>query len=227
MNKSVVSVIIPCLNEIRALPETLASLRQQDGDFEIIVVDGFSDDGTWEYLQQQPAITCLQATRGRASQMNAGARQAHGEWLLFLHADTRLPRQAITTISQLGASVQAGGFRQSFTPRDWRLRLISWIDNLRCRLTHIIYGDQALFVRRGLFEQLRGFPEITHIEDIRFGETLLEHTRPLLLPMTAITDARKFLKMGVWRSLGRIFVILVCVELKLPLFGKVFFQNIR
>ena len=89
------------------------------------------------------------------------------------------------------------------------------------------YGDQALFVRRGLFEQLRGFPEITHIEDIRFGETLLEHTRPLLLPMTAITDARKFLKMGVWRSLGRIFVILVCVELKLPLFGKVFFQNIR
>ena len=227
MSDTLISIVIPCLNEIRALPATLDALSQQQGLFEVIIVDGQSDDGTWEFLQQQPHITSLQAARGRASQMNAGARLARGEWLLFLHADTQLPDKALQTIGLLEPSVKAGGFRQSFTPDDWRLRLVSWMDNLRCRLTHIVYGDQALFVRRELFEQLQGFPEIAHIEDIRFGESLLRHTRPLILPMAAVTDARKFLKMGVWRSLGRIFLILVCVELKLPLFGRTFFQNIR
>jgi rSAM/selenodomain-associated transferase 2 len=227
MTKPALSVVIPCLNEIDALPGTLDALRRQAGNFEVIIADGYSDDGTWEYLQHQTDIRALQAERSRATQMNAGAQLAQGDWILFLHADTLLPENAIMHICRLGASIHAGGFRQAFTPDDWRLKLVSWLDNFRCRLTNIVYGDQALFVRRRLFETLHGFPEIPQIEDIRFGEQLLKHTRPVLLPMTAVTDARKFLKMGIWRSLGRIFLILVCVELKLPIRGRAFFQNIR
>lgn len=222
-----ISVIIPVLDEERALPATLARVFAQVGKYEIIVVDGGSRDRTREIAAGNGRIQLLTAPNGRASQMNAGADVARGEWLLFLHADTLLPDGALETIATLPDDIQAGGFRHRFSGDDWRLRLISWMHNLRCRWTRVFYGDQALFVRRAQFERLGGFPEDYPLEDVVFGERLRKVTRPRLLHLRVVTDARKFTQMGAWKSLGRVALILTCHELRLPIRARIFFSDIR
>ena len=171
----------------------------------------------------------LSVPKGRASQMNAGAKQASGEWLLFLHADTILPDRAIQRLNEMEAdqSVQAGGFMHRFSGDDWRLKLISFLDNFRCTRSRIIYGDQALFVRRTLFEQLGGFPNQPILEDVAFCERLIKVANPLLLSPPVITDARKFIKMGIWRSFIRVLLIILHVEYRLPVLPRTFFQDVR
>ncbi|MBH0203525.1 MAG: glycosyltransferase [Nitrospira sp.] len=155
----------------------------------MIVVDGGSSGGTHVVLSNfgfqrpspltpHPSRRLLAAPKGRASQMNAGAMQAKGEWLLFLHADTILPDGAIRQLNDMEAdqSIQAGGFMHQFSGDDWRLRLISCLDNFRCVRSRIIYGDQALFVRRTLFNQLGGFPNRPFLEDVAFCEKLIKET---------------------------------------------------
>lgn len=176
-----------------------------------------------------PSRLYVAAPKGRACQMNAGAGQARGEWLLFLHADTVLPAGAIQRLNRMEAdiSIQAGGFRHRFSGDDWRLKLISFLDNVRCVRSRIIYGDQALFVRRRLFEQLGGFPNQPILEDVAFCERLITVTTPLLLSPPVITDARKFVKMGVWTSFLRVLAIIVHVEWGIPVLPRAFFQDIR
>lgn len=229
MAESMISVVIPAFNEQKALPGTLSALFGQSGDYEVIVVDGGSSDGTIEVAKLFPVAQVIEAPKGRASQMNAGAGLATGEWLLFLHADTLLPSGAIQRLNELESdvAVQAGGFRHRFSGDDWRLKLISFLDNVRCARSSIIYGDQALFVRRTLFEHLSGFPNQPILEDVAFCERLLTVTQPLLLSPAVVTDARKFVKMGVWRSFLRVLVIILHVEYRLPIFPRAFFEDIR
>lgn len=245
-----VSVIIPALNEEKALPHTLRELLRQSGDYEVIVVDGGSTDRTCTIAESFGFIDSasdprhssdtsresfhvsrltFHAPKGRASQMNAGAKQAKGELLLFLHADTVLPPGAIQRLNKMEAdqAVQAGGFMHQFSGDDWRLKLISFLDNFRCIRSRIIYGDQALFVRRALFEQLGGFPNRPILEDVAFCERLIAVTTPLLLSPSVVTDARKFLKMGVWRSFLRVLLIILHVEFRLPVLPRAFFQDVR
>ncbi|GKS57566.1 glycosyl transferase family 2 [Nitrospira sp.] len=235
-----ISVVIPVWNEEKALPGTLRALFDQQGDYEVIAVDGGSTDRTTAVLTEfefypdslaspHPPRRLLTAPKGRASQMNAGAKAATGEWLLFLHADTVLPERALARVNELerDQSVQAGGFLHRFTGNDWRLKLISYLDNYRCARSRIIYGDQALFVRRNLFEQLGGFPVRPFLEDVSFCEQLIRVTRPLLLSPPVVTDARKFVRMGIWRSFLRVLCIILHVEFRLPYLPRVFFQDIR
>ena len=236
-----VSVVIPAYNEEKALPHTLRELLRQCGDYEVIVVDGGSTDRTLAVLAEfsfseypspltpYPSRLLLTAPKGRASQMNAGAKEATGDWLLFLHADTVLPPGAIQRLNEMEAdqTIQAGGFMHQFSGDDWRLKLISFLDNFRCIRSRIIYGDQALFVRRALFEQLGGFPNRPILEDVAFCERLIAVTTPLLLSPSVVTDARKFLKMGVWRSFLRVLLIILHVEFYLPVLPHAFFQDVR
>jgi rSAM/selenodomain-associated transferase 2 len=254
-----ISVIIPTYNEEKALPATLHHLLTQPGDYEVIVVDGGSADRTvaiaesfgfavqvgihnstctiQNYLSPGPAPSApcprrrvvITASKGRASQMNAGARLATGEWLLFLHADTVLPEAALTRLNVLEGdrTVQAGGFLHQFTGRDWRLRLVSYLDNVRCRRSRIIYGDQAMFVRRSLFEGLGGFPSQPILEDVGFCEKLVRVVTPVLLAPPVQTDSRKFIQMGIWRSFVRVLLIILYVEFRLPVLPRGFFQDIR
>lgn len=224
-----ISVIIPAYNEEQALPATLRSLLAQSGDYEVIVVDGGSTDRTCEIACAEPRARVWIAPKGRASQMNAGAREAKGEWLLFLHADTRLPDGALTRLNRMegDADIQAGGFLHRFSGCDWRLRLISFLDNFRCVRSRIIYGDQAMFVRRSLFEQLGGFPDQPILEDVAFCEKLTRVTEPVLLAPAAITDSRKFVKMGVWKSLARVLLIILHAQFNLPTLPRAFFQDVR
>lgn len=236
-----VSVVIPAYNEEKALPDTLQALFSQPGDYEVIAVDGGSADCTRDVLLHagfsespvrftpHPSRLLMTAPKGRASQMNAGAKEAGGEWLLFIHADTVLPEGAIERLNnmEVDPTIQAGGFMHQFSGDDWRLKLISFLDNFRCTRSRIIYGDQALFVRRSLFEQLGGFPNQPILEDVAFCEKIIKETEPLLLFPPVITDARKFLKMGVWRSFLRVLLIILHVEYRLPVLPRVFFQDIR
>jgi rSAM/selenodomain-associated transferase 2 len=224
-----VSVIIPTYNEEKALPATLKALFRQKGAYEVIVVDGGSSDRTREIAGSEPRLRFETAPKGRAVQMNTAARQARGEWLLFLHADTLLPEGALYRLNSLenDAAYQAGGFRHRFSGKDWRLQVISRLDNLRAGLTRIIYGDQAMFVRRRLFEVLGGFPEQGVLEDLLFCKRLKRVTRPVLIGQCVVTDSRKFVRMGVWSSLGRCLIILICHILHLPFMPKRFFTDVR
>ena len=223
-----ISVIIPTLNERKALPATLDALLVQAGEFEVIVVDGGSTDATLDIVASYTGLRFLQSQRGRAEQMNAGARVARGEILLFLHADTLLSPNAITELNALecDSTCHAGGFHHAFSGRHWTLRTVSWLHNKRCAATGIFYGDQAMFLRRALFDELGGFP-VGELEDIVLSERMLERCKPRFLAACVITDSRKFEQMGPLRSFVRCLLILACYELRLPLRGRAFFAPIR
>lgn len=224
-----ISVIIPVLNEEKALPVTLSNVLAQKGEFEIIVVDGGSQDKSPDIVRRCPAATLVVAERGRAAQMNVGAAHARGEFLLFLHADTLLPDNALLTIGELinQPEVQAGCFHQRFSEKHFLLRAISWLHNWRCNRSRIIYGDQAMFVRKKLFHQLGGFPAQPILEDVLFSELLVQSTRPVFLKEVVITDSRKFIQRGILRSFMEIFIIMSCYELRLPILAKGFFSPVR
>ena len=232
---NMISIIIPTLNESLALPETLRRVGALGAGHELIIVDGGSTDATCDIAQshvhsdakENERVQLIKAVRGRANQMNAGAEQASGEWLLFLHADTFLPKDALNEISQLPETVMAGGFMHRFSGSAWGLSVISWLHNFRCRRTHVFYGDQAFFIRRTLFESLGGFPRVPRLEDLIFGEQVQKITQPVLLNSYIITGSRKFEQMGVWRSLWRVMIIQMRHELGLEIQGTKFFADVR
>lgn len=195
-----ISVIIPTWNERLELGNTIHSIGM-DAAVEIIVADGGSTDGTLD-LAGRVAHRVVQTTPGRAAQLNAGARLAGGEILVFLHADTALPPGALTAIrSCLLEPRNAGGaFRVSVDSGRSSLRLISWGINMRSRWLGLPYGDQALFVRRSLFEELRGFRPLEIMEDVDFVRRLRRKGRMALLDLEVRTSERRWRANGVCRT---------------------------
>ncbi len=225
-----ISVIIPFLDEERALPATLAQLcreRSLTPGVEVIAVDGGSSDGGPALLRRTGWISVLTAPRGRAAQMNAGALAAKGDVLLFLHADTTLPDGALQAID---AAARApgfvyGGFRHRFSGADWRLAAISMLHNYRCAKACTFYGDQAMFVSAEAFRREGGFP-LRLAEDIALSQRLYARGPPAFLPLTVTTSSRKFEKMGIWRSFLRVLAILLCLRTgREP--PRAFFADIR
>ena len=152
-----ISVIIPVLNEEKAITQSLTNLLANSGGFEVIVVDGGSNDSTCDLVTELKNVKLIRTERGRAKQMNAGAKFAQGDWLCFLHADTFLPDNAINKITGLSeTSFQAGCFHQRFSADHYLLRLISRLHNWRFTRTRVMYGDQTIFIRRELFLRLGG-----------------------------------------------------------------------
>jgi rSAM/selenodomain-associated transferase 2 len=189
------SVVVPVLNEargIRAALKALAPLRARG--HEVIVVDGGSSDRTVE-LAEGLCDRVLSAPRGRAAQMNAGARVATGDVLVFLHADTRLPPRADQLISN---GARWGRFDVEIEGRHPLLKVVACAMNLRSRLTGIATGDQAMFVRRDTFP---GFPEIALMEDIALSRILKKTGRPACLRERAVTSGRRWESRGVLRTI--------------------------
>ncbi|MCG8379025.1 MAG: TIGR04283 family arsenosugar biosynthesis glycosyltransferase [Proteobacteria bacterium] len=224
-----ISVIVPVLNEEQALPTTLKRVQEQLESDQIIVVDGGSIDNTCQIVREQNNVLLINSARGRAVQMNTGAEHADGDWLLFLHADTLLPEDALKTIKALNynSRIRAGCFHQRFSKDHWFLRFVSWLHNWRCNRGRIIYGDQAMFIRRELFEQIGGFPENEILEDVLISELIVQQTTPIFLEDEVITSSRKFEQNGIYKSFFDIFVIMSCYELRLPILRKGFFTAFR
>src|SRR5882672_8654879 len=167
-----VSVVAPTFNEAEHIVRTLRRVRES-GACELIVVDGGSSDGTLDLVRPYADIV-LSATRGRARQLNAGAQYASGEILLFLHADTVLPRNFLHVLQQAlhDPQVVGGRFDVHLDAPGWPFRMIETLMNYRSRLTRIATGDQAIFVRREIFMAIGGFPELELMEDIAFSRRL-------------------------------------------------------
>jgi rSAM/selenodomain-associated transferase 2 len=191
------TIVVPVLNEARGLADSLralAPLRQRG--HEVIVVDGGSDDAS-AALAAPFADRVLHAPRGRAVQMNAGARAAGGEAIVFLHADTRLPGRADESIFEGLKDHAWGRFDIDIEGRHPMLRVVAAAMNLRSRLTGIATGDQAIFVRRADFP---GFPEIALMEDIALSRMLKRAGPPACLRDRARTSGRRWESHGVLRT---------------------------
>lgn len=198
-----ISIIIPVLNEAAEIVTTLASLQHlRAQSAEIIVVDGGSRDDTVT-LAQPLADLVICSDQGRAQQMNAGARCASGNILLFLHADTHLPADAHHLIVKgLAENDQRWGrFDVRLSGSHLLLRAVESLMNWRSRLTGIASGDQAIFVQRDGFMKIGGFPEIPLMEDIALSHLLKKQGKPLCLHARVITSSRRWERAGIVRTI--------------------------
>jgi rSAM/selenodomain-associated transferase 2/rSAM/selenodomain-associated transferase 1 len=199
-NACSLSLIIPVLNEAANLPMLLTSL-QVAPDVEVIVVDGGSQDETVAIARSLGAKV-LVSSPGRAMQMNAGAAIATGEILLFLHADTRLPQNFVAsareTLAQPG--VVAGAFELQIDGVGAGLRWVEWGVRWRSRWLQMPYGDQAIFLKAGMFRELGGFPELPIMEDFELIRQLQRRGQIAIVPEPVLTSGRRWQKLGVVRT---------------------------
>jgi rSAM/selenodomain-associated transferase 2 len=196
------SIIVPVLNEAEGIAATLDALAPlREAGHELIVVDGGSHDET-VVLSRERADQVLDGPRGRARQMNAGAAVASGEVLLFLHADTRLPPAAGEQIAAaLAHGAVWGRFDVQIEGRSRWLPVVASMMNLRSRLSGIATGDQAMFVRRELFQRLGGFADQPLMEDIELSRRLRAVRSPACLRAQVVTSGRRWDSHGAWPTI--------------------------
>lgn len=205
------------LNEGSAIRETLAALRTGAPDAEIIVVDGGSVDQSVD-VARELADRVIPASRGRARQMNAGAALGAGEILAFVHADTRVPSSFEKDIlDAVGESAVVGGrFDIELDDPSFACRLIGDLISLRSRITRTATGDQAIFVRRSVFEALGGFPDFELCEDLDFSRRLKRAGTVACLHSRVTTSARRWRRDGLARTVLRMWAIRALYLLGVP-----------
>jgi rSAM/selenodomain-associated transferase 2 len=205
VSRSRVSVIVPVLNEESRIEGLMDALSAIEGVDEVIVVDGGSTDRTADLVRARPWVGLRRARRGRGAQMNAGAKIATGDVLLFLHADVRLPRDAVRWVDEalVEPDVVGGAFRTwtvADGARTWLAPFLHLAD-LRSRYTSLPYGDQGIFVRAAVFRQLGGFPEQALLEDLEFSRRLRELGPIRTVPAAVRVSGRRFLARPVYYAL--------------------------
>ena len=195
------SIIIPTLNEAAVINACLTALQPLRTQAELIVVDGDSIDNTRQLAE--PLVDQVITTEsGRSTQMNAGAQQASGDILVFLHADTSLPEQGLLAIqSALQSHRQWGRFDVRLSGQHFMLHIIAWLMNVRSRLTGIATGDQVIFVRKQIFKNIGGFPDIVLMEDISLCKQLKTLSKPACLRAKAISSGRRWEQFGIYKTI--------------------------
>jgi rSAM/selenodomain-associated transferase 2 len=193
------SIIIPTLNEELMITEVLKRIGT---GVEIIVVDGVSTDTTREIAEELGAKVIISENKGRAVQMNLGAKIARGDILLFLHGDTLLPSNyqevIINTLSQSG--IIAGAFELKITGEEKSLRLVEKLVNWRSHFFSLPYGDQGIFLKASVFEDLGGFPDLPIMEDFELIQRLKKRGKIGIVAAAVTTSGRRWQKLGVWKT---------------------------
>ncbi len=196
------------LNEAASIASTLVALRRGAPDAEIVVVDGGSIDSSVA-IAQPLCETLIGASRGRAHQMNAGARASHGDALVFVHADTLVPSSFAADIASAlsDPAVVGGRFDVRLDSAALAYRIIGAMISIRSRISRTATGDQAIFVRREVFDRLGGFPNLELCEDLEFARRLKRAGRVACLRARVTTSARRWNRDGVIRTIVRMWLI--------------------
>ena len=196
------SVIVPVLDDDEAAAGVLAQIPQ-DPDIEVIVVDGGCSQRLDGIVHSRPGTRLLRSPAGRARQMNAGARQARHEWLLFLHADSTLPPGWPHAFERMSPDAIGGWFRFALDDDAWQARVIERLVAWRVRTLTLPYGDQGLFVRRDVFDTLGGYREWPLLEDVELVRRLARAGEVRELPVPLRTSARRWRRDGWFRRSAR------------------------
>lgn len=197
------SIIMPVLDEAAGLAQILSGLTVfRARGAELIVVDGGSRDGSVA-IAEGNCDQLVHSERGRARQMNNGAAAASGEVLVFLHADTRLPEDALRQIDR-GITATGrlwGRFDIRLSGSHPMLRVVEWAMNRRSRWTGIMTGDQAIFVTRDAFDKIGGFPDLALMEDLALSRRLKREGQPLCLAGPVVSSSRRWEEGGILRTI--------------------------
>lgn len=198
----ILSIVMPALDEAEVIASALVRLREFNGDaIEIIVVDGGSRDRTAE-IASRYADRVLTRPGGRAVQMNHGAEHARGRYLLFLHADTQMPREALELLNRcVRNECRWGRFDIRLSGRNPLFRVVEFCMNFRSGITGIATGDQGIFVQRTLFRSLGGYPAIPLMEDIALSRKLKRIAAPVRLKPPVTASSRRWEKRGIVRTI--------------------------
>jgi len=201
-----ISVITPVLNEEDTIAQFLSALADLEGDWEMILVDGGSSDGTVDRIyalrpQFPRSLTLVTAPRGRGPQMNAGADLAAGEILLFLHVDCSIPPDSVAEIEKACTvpGVAGGGFTQAFPGGNLLVRVICILGNFRVRVTRNFYGDSGIFVKKEIFRDTGGYDRVPFFEDVLLCRNAKKMGRLVVLDRVILTSPRRFLEKGSFR----------------------------
>jgi len=212
-----VSILIPIYNEEKILSKTLAGLQRLSAQAEIIFIDGGSSDRSVEIAAGCGRVEI--SGKGRAVQMNHGARFAKNNTLLFLHADSVVSSDTLTAIER---KIMEGGFiggclTQRINKDACIFRFIEAEGNLRARITKIFYGDQGIFVKKDMFSKIGGFPEVPILEDVLFTKKLRRIGKTAVLPQRIIVSPRRWEKQGIIKTTFLYSLITILFRLRFPL----------
>ena len=213
-----ISIVTPILNEEGYVETFLSHLNNVEGDFELILVDGGSTDGTIEEIQGFASnfrhnLELLKAKKGRGNQMNIGARRARGDILLFLHVDSLIDVGSLRKIeTELeDATIVGGGFTQMFNDADKFLTLVSLFGNLRTRLDSIFYGDYGFFLKKEIFEQIGGYDDLPFLEDVEFCRKAKKFGKLKQIDCKIYTSSRRYICKGRIK-LSIVFILAVLMN---------------
>jgi uncharacterized protein len=207
-----ISILIPCRNDAVALRATLDGVsRLRGADAVEVIVAAAGDEKRTHETATGRATVVWPSGSTRSELLNAAAAVARAPVLLFLHADSQLPADAVPLIERAlrDPGVLSGAFEHNFSERDWRLRIISTIDRIRYRVTRNYYGDQGQFVRTEVFRAIGGFPSVKMMEDLELSQRLKRVGRTALIRHPVRTSGRRFLQRGPWRTLVQCGLLLI------------------